>query len=316
MRLDPRPERPAESRAPPPRNNAQTTPWRRRPTACRTNGTRLILDEVELPDAIDQTRGFVVQVTYTITGLSHSRLRQLDAHGAVWSIPVGTGFVVSDEGWIITAKHLVDFLPTIQTRVPEGHHIVGAGFAHKSRRPGTFRVIKFDVVATDARNDIALLKLRTNPFTLGEEERLSSSGDALLLDVAQLRPARPRDGTAIAISGYPLMESVLVTTAGSVASAWSVDYQNALVPDGQGGYKPADIADRYLADVQANPGNSGGPAYQLADGTVVGMLVATRLTPVEGLPGVSTSADLGILIPVDVIARFASHHGVPLTIVT
>lgn len=254
--------------------------------------TRPILDGVQLPDAIDQARGFVVQVTYTITGLPYSRLRQLDARGAVWSVPVGTGFVVSDAGWIITAKHVVDCLPTIQTQVPEGQHIVGAGFAHQSKLPGTFRVIKFDVVATDARNDIALLKLRTNPFTLREEERRSSSGDPIALGVAQLRTARPRDGTAIAISGYPLMESVLVTTAGSLASAWSVDFQDALAPDGQGGYKPADIADRYLADVQANPGNSGGPAYQLVDGAVIGMLVATRLTPVEGLLGVSTSADL------------------------
>jgi hypothetical protein len=107
-------------------------------------------------------------------------------------------------------------------------------------------VIKFNVVATDDRNDIALLKLKTNPFTLGEEARRSSSGRPLSLGVAKLRTARPRDGTAIAISGFPLMESVLVTTAGGIASAWSVDYRDALIPDGQGGYKPADIAQKHL----------------------------------------------------------------------
>jgi S1-C subfamily serine protease len=266
---------------------------------------------MELPDAIDHARGFVVQITYTIIGLPHSRLQKLGAHGAVWSVPLGTGFVVSDEGWVITAKHVVDGLAAVRGQVPEGTHFVGVGFAHSGNRPGTFRVIKFDLVAVDDRNDIALLKLRENPFVMTEEERQSSSGVLFSVSVGQLGKSRPGDGTAIAVMGYPLMESVLVTTAGHIASAWSVDFKDALVPDGQGGYLPADIADRYLADVQTNPGNSGGPALALSDGAVIGMLVATRIAKLNGLPN-ATSADLGVLIPSTTIVDFAAGNGVTL----
>jgi S1-C subfamily serine protease len=111
--------------------------------------------------------------------------------------------------------------------------------------------------------------------------------------------------------GYPLMESVLVTTAGHITSAWSLDFWDALVPDGQGGYLPADIADRYLADVQTNPGNSGGPAVALSDGAVIGMLVATRIARMNGVPN-ATSADLGVLIPSVAIVDFAARNGVTL----
>lgn len=271
---------------------------------------------MDLPDAIDYVRGCIVQITYTITGLPHRRLRDLNARGAVWSMPMGTGFVIDNNGWVVTAKHVIDAVGLMPTEVPEGNHFVGVGFAHDSARPGTFRVIKYDVVAEDRRNDIALLKLRINPFRMSESERRSDAGDPLHLAVAQLRTARPRDGTAIAVSGYPLNESALVTTAGSIASAWSVDIEGTLLPDGHGGYAPTDVADRFLADVQANPGNSGGPAYELCDGAVVGMLVATRVTQVDGLPGIHTNADLGVLIPMELIADFAVKHGAALDAVS
>src|SRR5438094_198330 len=112
---------------------------------------------MELLEAIDHARSFVVQITYTITGLTTDRLRRLDARGAVWSVPLGTGFVVSDQGFIVTAQHVIDGIADVAAQVPEGNHIVGAGFAYPSAEradgtdAGTFRVIKFDVVGSDAR---------------------------------------------------------------------------------------------------------------------------------------------------------------------
>lgn len=111
------------------------------------------------------------------------------------------------------------------------------------------------------------------------------------------------------------MEPVLVTTSGHIASAWSVDFKDALVSDGEGGYVPVDIADRYLADVQTNPGNSGGPAFALLDGTVVGMLVQTRLASLEGLPN-KTPADIGVLIPSTTIVSFAAQRDVTIPTIT
>jgi S1-C subfamily serine protease len=276
---------------------------------------------MELPTAIDRVRPFVVQITYTITGLDRPRLQQLDARGAVWSVPLGTGFVVSEQGWVVTAKHVIDDITHVATDVPEGNHIVGAGFAYpigehgRDADIGTFRVIKFDVLDVDARNDIALLKLRANPFQMTETDRRSSTGTTLPLGVAQLRLERPLDGAAIAISGYPLSEAVMVTTAGCVASAWSVDIAGALVPDGKGGYAPTDVVDRYLADAQSNPGNSGGPAYLTSDGAVVGMLRGSRLRPVVGHDTIQTSANLGVLIPSRYVAELAARHSVALNLI-
>jgi hypothetical protein len=54
----------------------------------------------------------------------------------------------------------------------------------------------------------------------------------------------PRDGTAIVVSGYPLGEAALVTTAGVIASRWSVDLSDTLVPDAKGAYEPLGVASR------------------------------------------------------------------------
>jgi S1-C subfamily serine protease len=276
---------------------------------------------MELATAIDHVRDFVVQITYTITGLTRTRLEELHARGAVWSAPLGTGFVISDQGWVVTAHHVIDAIADTAAAIPEGQHIVGVGFAYPNiegvagAEVGTFRVIKFDVVSSDARNDVAMLKLRANPFQMAGPQLLSSSGNTLQIGVAELHTDRPADGTPIAISGYPLYEAALVTTAGTVASAWSVDIEGALVPDGQGGYNPTRVADRYLADVQSNPGNSGGPVYRLSDGAVIGMLQGSRLRSVVGHSTIQASANLGIVIPGRYIADAAADAGVALQVV-
>ncbi|HEY5193118.1 MAG TPA: serine protease [Solirubrobacteraceae bacterium] len=217
-----------------------------------------------LADAIDRIRGSVVQITYTITGLPHERLTDLNARGAVYSIPLGTGFVISDKGYVVTAKHVIAATADLRSAVPEGDHIVGVGFAHPNAegpaaaRSRVFRVIRYDVVGFDSRNDLALLQLRTNPFELqaGQLQGREVGVVGLQLGVASLRVDRPRDGTPIAISGYPLGEPALVSTAGTIASGWSVDLRDTLVSDGKWGYAQVDVADRYLADVQTNGGNS------------------------------------------------------------
>lgn len=65
---------------------------------------------------------------------------------------------------------------------------------------------------------------------------------------ARLSPSPPRDGAAIAISGYPLSEPSLVTTSGALATSFSIERQGE-----------PQTAERYLGDITANPGNSGGP---------------------------------------------------------
>lgn len=274
---------------------------------------------MRLQEVIEEIRGSIVQVTYTISGLPHDTLDELGADGAVFSRPFGSGLFISDAGHVITAKHVLDEIDNFAIDYSgEGHHIVGVGLAYPNEEGegvqwrGTFSVIKFDVVATDERNDLALLRLVRNPFLMSEQRRTSSHGQVLQPSAAVLDTTRPRDGTRAAVSGYPLDQAVLVTTAGHVASAWSVDITNQLIPDGAGGYGSTDITDRYLADIQTNAGNSGGPAYRVETGAVIGVLIKPLMTSVIGDSSLQTSANLAQLVPARYVADLATRNGVPI----
>jgi S1-C subfamily serine protease len=129
-----------------------------------------------------------------------------------------------------------------------------------------------------------------------------------------LRAERPRDGTSIAVSGYPLGESVLVTNHGTVASAWGLELDKRPDP----ATPSVTSRDVYLGDLQSNPGNSGGPVYATEDGAVIGVLVAGRLTAVDagGAPavidGVALQADAGLslIVPARYVCEMLDRHGV------
>jgi S1-C subfamily serine protease len=271
---------------------------------------------MKLNDVIDEIRGTVVQITYTITGLPHELLVELGADGAVFSRPSGSGFFISDAGHVITANQVIDEIKEFAIDYPEGNHFIGVGlpFPNEERKGvglrGTFRSIKFEVLDTDERNDLALLRPVDNPFAMPPQKRRSSRGQALEPSVAVLDESRPHEGVPVAISGFPLDQAALVTTAGHLASAWLVDIKGQLIPDGMGNYKPSDIADRYLADVQTNSGNSGAPAYLIESGHVIGVLKGALTTTVVGNDELRTSANLAELVPARYVAELAVRNQV------
>lgn len=272
---------------------------------------------MRLQHVIDGIRGSVVQMTYTISGLPRDTLVELGADGAVFSRPFGSGFIISEEGHAVTAGHVLDGMAEFAAQYnAEGQHFMGVGLAFPNEegdgvgRRGTFRCFRFEVVGTDERNDLALLRLEDNPFRLPEAQRTSSVGQILKPSVVCLNTTRPHDGAPAAVSGYPLDQATLVTTAGHVASAWSVDIKNQLIPDGAGGYLPTDIADRYLADIQTNPGNSGGPAYSVETGAVLGVLVGSLTTTAIGDASILASANLAELIPARYVVDLATRNDV------
>lgn len=98
---------------------------------------------------------------------------------------------------------------------------------------GNFTGAGADVVAEDERHDLAILRMRANPFT-GELLSGFVIGDhhlELLYGKPRLSTDRPEDGEAIAISGYPLANPILVTTSGAIAAAWNYDIAEVSVPD-------------------------------------------------------------------------------------
>ena len=242
---------------------------------------------------------------------------QLAVHKSKGSIgiPIGTGFIVDRDGIVATANHVAEAALAAQT----SGQIASIGLAYPNVEDesagaflvsamGNFLRIRFDVVAADPENDIALLKLVKNPFAETPPDLLTTSEQSLAVgpSVAALMAERPHDGEAVAVSGYPLASRALVTTSGNIATSWGTDAIEAIDP--KTGRVISDLRSVYLADISVNPGNSGAPVARLDDGAVIGICVAYVNSPVTytdsqgGAAGIDDrpigfSSGLAVVIP-------------------
>jgi S1-C subfamily serine protease len=266
----------------------------------------------ELSAAIEQVRPSVVQI----------RL-----HDAI----LGTGFFVDEQAHIVTAKHVLDsgrqlaqqagvdpdFAAGMAAPNMEGASVGGVTGLTVMR---SFTIIGCDVVDEDAMNDLALLRMRANPFQ-GEVPVLIQAGDTAITGLHGVAPPdldRPEDGALVAASGYPLASDALVTNAGCIASAWMTDRDAAALLRMQDP-RFAESVDRYLADLEVNGGNSGGPVYRIDTGHVVGVCVATQNAYVmfgdeqngpvvaDGRPLVYSSG-LTIVVPAKYVTALLKQH--------
>ena len=138
---------------------------------------------------------------------------------------LGSGFVISDDGYVLTNNHVVEGADEILVRFPDR------------------RELNAEVVGTDRRSDLALLKVEADNLPT---VRLGRSAD---LDVG---------------------EWVL-----AIGSPFGFDYSvTAGIVSAKGRSLPTERNENYVpfiqTDVAINPGNSGGPLFNL-DGEVVGI---------------------------------------------
>jgi S1-C subfamily serine protease len=179
---------------------------------------------------------------------------------------------------------------------------VGLAYPNIFTIRGSFFSVPAEIVEEDPRHDIALVRSIKNPFSSGEPsgpvpDRGGTQVNALY-GLAPLSVEPVRDGEAVAVSGYPLSESSLITTSGAIATAWGFETEQTPIDRGGVRYLP-DPADVYYADVAVNPGNSGGPAYRIEDGTVIGVTVAYRMAPLATLPPpFFANSGLAIVVPI------------------
>ncbi|HEV2862886.1 MAG TPA: S1C family serine protease [Pyrinomonadaceae bacterium] len=229
----------------------------------------------------------------------------------------GSGFFINRDGYVITARHVVT-PPDLPPHAQRGRQFIGIAFPDIDNPGGlqlraSFQLIGFEVVGEDARHDLALLKLRQNPFKEPRVQLTNQPGGvkSIEIDVVTLSLKRPEDGEPIAASGYPLNIPSLVTTSGGVASAWAYDEQEVQLPGHPQGLRFPDFADVYLADLTVNHGNSGGPVYSVSSGAVIGVCVAARFVPVQGPPNIPLSYNSGIslVVPSKYIVELLKKHG-------
>lgn len=216
---------------------------------------------------------------------------------------LGTGFLVNADGYAVTARHVAQAFQSIQAAgtktlmvgvaTPNLDEFKAGGSTVSIR--GSFVLVECDVADEDVRHDLALLKLKQNPFK-GELGTFMKVGDKSIgypHRVATLTSGRPHDGEAIAVSGYPFGSPVLVTTSGNLASSWASETVEVQIPGAPPGFRMPDTSDFYLADMHSNPGNSGGPVYTVARGWVIGVCHGAEMAPVVYGDGNRESASIG-----------------------
>src|SRR5581483_821033 len=201
---------------------------------------------VNLAGAVERVRPAVVQIVLAAEGLPQDVEKRVGRSFLLGAI--GTGFLVNEDGYVVTANHVLETgqkliresgaVPAARKRLLVGLVQQVTEFSHPH-----FIQLEFDLVDTDPRHDLALLKLRLNPFrgeVLGPI--IAGKSTAIVVGTVTLRAARPKDGEPIGLSGYPLANPVLITKGGWLATAWSLDVRAPQQASNSGSLQPVDVA--------------------------------------------------------------------------
>jgi hypothetical protein len=282
---------------------------------------------LNLSEAIEKVKPSVVQISVLASGLSSDFRSKIKK--PFFSHVLGTGFFVSSEGHVITAKHVFDGgLEMLKEIEAEDKRILaGLALPNTNSMRGNFSIVDFEVVDVDSRHDLMLLKLRRNPFKGEVRSGIVINGKELplLYGVSTLESNRPIDGLPIGISGYPLAETVLVTNSGGLATCWGTDIKEVSFSGAPVDFRIPDISDVYLADVEVNPGDSGAPVYDIEKSTIIGLCAASKMAPIKNQNGAGVvlngkylfySSGLTIVVPTPYIVSLLTKNRVPYTTMT
>ena len=267
--------------------------------------------------AVSQQKNRKVVTTGTVEVIQRVRpsVVQIYVRAGSETVVLGTGFIVSMDGHIITADHVVNTkqvfinskdangnIRTDTVPVTMGHMRVGIPMPDLlpeetggiTIRQG-FNGLQFDLIDRDLRHDLAILKCKQNLSNLPVVAKINEKEIRSVVGIARMKRGSLKDGEQILISGYPLQSKTLITTVGHVASASEVNVAEVLIdPPNPQIPRPItrlDFMDIYLGDITANPGNSGGPAYLASTGEIIGILSGGKLNS-------GVYAGLAIVVPI------------------
>jgi 2-alkenal reductase len=178
---------------------------------------------------------------------------------------LGSGWVYSSEGYIVTNNHVVEGADKVEVDFPSGFKTYG------------------DVVGTDAHADLAVIKI-TAPAQELTPLRL---GDSDHLNVGQI---------VVAIGNPFGLDSTMTTgIISALGRAMPSGTSDAAIG---GSFSTSDIIQ---TDAALNPGNSGGPLLNL-DGEVIGVNQAIRTTA-STTSGEPVNSGIGFAISVNIVKR-------------
>jgi hypothetical protein len=208
---------------------------------------------------------------------------------AVMVIPLGTGFLLNEDGYIITANHLLDlgerYIQNTQAETAELsiEILPPSGRGYAAALPSITN--DFSVVATDATHDLALSKLKMpvviiapgeGPMTIRYSD--GSYGNLALGNISFATNIAP--STPVGLTGFPSDTLVLTTIKGEVTSAEIAAAGNFTLTDTTS-LPPNDLSVQYSisgycqTDIKADAFFSGSPVYATSNETILGICINT-----------------------------------------
>jgi S1-C subfamily serine protease len=234
----------------------------------------------------------------------------------------GTGFVVSDEGYVLTAARLITETEAAlrASNATKVEFFVGISIDTISDPMANFRGSFTDILCTikdtDSVHDIAILQLTQNPFLAAFRLgiKIGDKEPKVALSVAKLDQSLPPEGQTVLVSGYPLSSPTLVTQKGMVASEIYTVVQ-VQGPSAPAGSLTSEAEDTILLDAVVSPGNSGGPVYLPGEHSVIGICEAYESSPVFTtqrppalVSGAGQNSGLAVMIPIKYAIAFLQKN--------
>ena len=194
----------------------------------------------------------------------------------------GSGFFTSKLGHVVTNHHVVNNCKS-----------VSIGENAKSQ-------ISADVLETDKRNDLALLKISSPKMASAEAKSLIRKLGISVVPLASQGFLRSDDvelGESVMVSGYPFGDAfsdALKVTTGIVSA-------NRGFGDDTG---------QFQIDAAVQPGNSGGPIYD-ENGNIIGVVVAqlNKLKVAKAIGSLPENTNFGI--KASTVRQFLTSSGLP-----
>jgi len=158
-----------------------------------------------------------------------------------------TGFVIDEQGYLITAAHVVEDARRCLEKAP-GARILAKLAINDAR---TAPAVPCNVIGIDSVNDLALLKTERPLFAspIGAPQYVKL--DARTVEV----------GTDVSISGYPAFSWQPVTQSGHITWKGRTRLEEIDNP-------LPNPSDALMVDIHLRPGNSGSPVYRPGGGVI------------------------------------------------
>jgi S1-C subfamily serine protease len=198
------------------------------------------------------------------------------------SIGSGSGFFISKTGQLISNAHVV-----------RGCKRVTVGDSAKRQIPA-------ELIATDLRNDLALLSISSLDKASANTKSLVEKLGLGIVPLASAGLLRSKDvalGEDVLVAGFPyagLSSDAIKVTGGMVSSVVGL----------------GDDSGKFQIDAAVQPGNSGGPIYDKS-GNIVGVTVARLNKAFMAKVTGSVPENTNFAIKASIVRLFLSSNGVP-----